>query len=563
MDKIKERRRDLIDFLPNSPRFPISMKFVNGIRPNYQDNSLLKSINSRKYLDSKTESLTQSRNELRHVLTAHRLLNQRVESLNSEYFEYFNNVCRFEQAENIMNQAAVTIQKWVKGFLARRKTDEALLSILRKHHGSNIEELVNKSSFCLLNVGKKPREAAIILQRAVRKRRFLHKIYRITTAYEAFKEDREKETTDKLKKYMRFFCCKNRLEELTWLRYKTAKLKKIRRKLAVLAIKVAVKREKINIRLMKVKIRKYRRTASLRSSPVRTKHRKAKEIFKTDGQLLATASDDSGTINEEASSTNTEAEQKEKALKLELEKKEKLSLCLISYQVKRGRYKFYRKLRKDSSNSIVASSNDSINLKNNQSKTPIPTSIQKNPEKASISLRTKSTAAKKISEEYRKGNYLRDTICSEFNKSKPVAENEPKEISPNYKYLSRGKVLLPTLSSKVKLKSKHSFTINPKWNIKMTYTPSINNPDFYPERQHYSNTPSPLILLQNDSVLVPPKPSKNCLRVSQSISLSEAYPNLPVLIPYSPNPFRSNLKLNTYKVQGYARSKISTHSELT
>ena len=566
MHKIEERRKKIMELLPNSPRFPVSMKFVKETRPNYQDNSLLKSINSRKYLNSKTKLLTQSRNELNHVLTAHRLLSQRVESLNSEYFEYFGNLYKFEQAETIMNQAAIKIQKWVKGFFARRKTDEVLVGILRNLHRNNMEELKNNSNYCLLNIGKKPREAAIVLQRAVRRRTFLQKISRIATVYEAFRAEKVKKASEKLRKYMGLFGCKARLENLSWLRYKTAKLKKIRRKLAILVIKEVIKREKINVRLMRLKVRKYRRNSLIRGSPVKIKDKKSRHSLKVDNLLPFNASEDSVTVNEEAVSTNTEKEHKEKTLRLEQEKKEKLSLCLISYKVNRGRYKFYRKLRNNSSNSIVVSSNDSSNIKINQSKTPIPTIIQEKPKRTSISLRTKARLSNKTPENYRKDNFLKHTICSEFNRTKPIVEEEPIEISPGFKYHSRGKILLPTLSSKVKLKNKYNFSSNPKWNInpyvKLTYTPSINNPDFYPERLKFSKTPSPAILSQNESNLVPPKRSKARLAVSESIALSEARPNLPLFIPNKPKPFRSTLKLNIYKVRGYARPRGSRDADV-
>ena len=127
---------------------------------------------------------------------------------------------------------------------------------------------------------------------------------------------------------------------------------------------------------MRLKIRKYRRNSLIRGSPVKIKDKKSRHSLKVDNLLPFNASEDSVTVNEEAVSTNTEKEHKEKTLRLEQEKKEKLSLCLISYKVNRGRYKFYRKLRNNSSNSIVVSSNDSSNIKINQSKTPIPTIIQ-------------------------------------------------------------------------------------------------------------------------------------------------------------------------------------------
>ena len=64
--------------------------------------------------------------------------------------------------------------------------------------------------FVCVKVGETERQTD---KRRNRKGRKRAKVGHCETGFKSVrKEDREKETTDKLKKYMRFFCCKNRCE---------------------------------------------------------------------------------------------------------------------------------------------------------------------------------------------------------------------------------------------------------------------------------------------------------------------------------------------------------------
>lgn len=402
-----------------------------------------------------------------------------------------------EIAQKTMEFAAIRIQRFFRNYLASKKNDEKIVENLKKLCQDNAKDLEKISRFCLLVVGKKAKESAVVLQRAVRRRKFLKKVMRLLTVSEAFKTEKERKIVEKLKTFLAFFGSKEKVKELKWSRNVKARLKKIRRKLAVLAIKNIVRREKINLRIMKNKIRKYRRFNSIKSVSTKQKE-KHKRGSITEVLNLANATEESSLLNEENSSTNTEKLEKERAFQLEQEKKEKISLGLISYKVRKDRYKYYRKIKKNSTAIIVNSSNDSLHLKNSPIKTPIPMIIEEKIKPLNLALKVHSKT-KSVSNRNRR-NYLRPTVCSEYNKYVfRLEEEEKKEVLLNFKYVSKGKVLLPTLSSKVKLKSKQVFTPEPTWNInpymKMSYTPSINNYSFVSTRSKSSITPCPRIFL--------------------------------------------------------------------
>ena len=123
MDYLLYKQNIKLEKSSKAPRYPITMKFTKDNWPNYQDNSLTKHNNSKKSFKSKEQLLSQSKKELKTVITRHKHLNERVESYTSEFFDYLHDLHNFELAESLMQQAAIKIQKCVKGFLIRRKFD--------------------------------------------------------------------------------------------------------------------------------------------------------------------------------------------------------------------------------------------------------------------------------------------------------------------------------------------------------------------------------------------------------------------------------------------------------
>lgn len=464
--------------LPPDPIFNKSYKFYKETLPNYQSNSLAKSKRSKETLLSKESLLTQSRQQLNTILSKHRLLKDRVESFSSEFFDYLKKKHDIEEAHAIMNMAAIKLQRFFRKYMIRISLDIDMIQKRRQILDKHLNDLEDFSNYCYMLVGKVAKINAMLIQRAYKRRVFLKKIQRISQVYYTFKAIREEKTEKKIKIYLKSFVCTEKINWLKYLEYRERKLGKIRRKLSLIKIKQIIRREKINIRLIKFKIRKLKRSTTLIIPKHRERIRKYSSMSPT--KVLATEGssyvenaiheDDLEKDLEDEQHTNaTEKEEKERekerALLAQMERKDKISLGFISYNIKRARYRFYRKVKKESFDEFLKSSHGSRDIKNKllfdkpENKILPLNEVKIIPEKK----RTKSYKIK-----YKPDNYLRDTESFELHRFKPEASLRLKKIPSNLKFNFRGRILLPTISYRSKKREKAQtpeIFLLPRWNI--------------------------------------------------------------------------------------------------
>ena len=428
--------------LPTGPRFPISLKFSNQSRPNYKDNSLQKSQKSKDFLKHRKKFLSLSKEELSSIKSKHQLLHQKVKSFADQYFEYKNSLKAFETTEIIQELAATKIQKHIRGYLIRKRLESLFISSHKNSYNKNIKDLVQSSEYCLFFVGKKIKQSVILIQRAIRRKFFLKKIERIAQVYYWLKKAKKDAKSLKLRFLLKNLAANTKILHLKWLNYRTITLEKIRRKLAVLTIKTIIKREKVNLRLMKLKIRKYRRnnTNSLKrkQSKIRKSIRK-KTISIENSPLFRPSSQEDETVEETVPNLE-ELEEKENELIKQEERREKISLGLISYNIRKNRYRFYRKIRNNSLDDHTLNiQRKSIKLPLIQNKIPeVPAKIVKN---------------KKYRSKSNEKHYLNPTVSSVHNQFVPTIEPQEKLVK-NFKFKEKASVLLPTVSFLKKKTSK-------------------------------------------------------------------------------------------------------------
>lgn len=178
---------------------------------------------------------------------------------------------------NLQYESAVKIQAAVRGWIVRRKFEKEFLCIERKRMNNKLGSLQQTEVYCLLNIGAILKAAAVRLQRFIRRCFFLRKIQTIKLGYEAYLESLKEPLYIFIKHGIRLYLARCKRAEIIFEKHKTMKLEKIKRNLAVIKIKTILNKKKIKIKLLKHKIRRYKKLAkysnrlSLINSPIENK----------------------------------------------------------------------------------------------------------------------------------------------------------------------------------------------------------------------------------------------------------------------------------------------------
>lgn len=479
MESSFTKKRFRIKYLPSDPYFYRSEKFSKSIKPAYNDNSLLKYTNSKKSVETLEKNLQANKKTLECSLSKHRLLNEKVKSFTSEYFDYLRILDNHEEEFKLKNESAVKIQKCFRRFELKKFFEDRTVGKLRPDMNRNIKDLDQQAEYCFWNIGKNACLCAIKIQRWIRRQFFYTKIKRITQAYCIFKEIKEFQSVCTIKLTISHFKCKEIVNIKKRKYFIMSKLKIIKRNLAILKIKQIVKREKINLRLMKLKIRKYRRISYMKGFDKRQRKYSS----------LTEASDNSKkkvkempAIEEDSLSNRSDFDQKFKIFQENEIKKEIISMGYLAHCIPRNKYKIFRTFR-------------TKELPRANNSDPIKPIILKIPAK-SVSPVRKSKWDKV------KPDIFKPTTSFLQYKVRESEPLEPPELPKDFRFRFRGKVLLPTISKKAKIRSKSEINeemLKPKWKgsgqIKYELVESLYNSEKNPVScQFKARTPSPDIL---------------------------------------------------------------------
>ena len=198
-----------------------------------------------------------------------------------------------QQAEiERMNQSAIKIQAFVKGFLVRKMYEEQIIRMSRNLFYQKLFSLKNTEKYCFLNIGLIVKNAAMKLQKFARRAIFRMKIKRLKDAYDAYLENLRVPLYNYISRALICFYSKNILKLQKFELFRREKLKKIKENLAIYKIKYILKKKKINIKLIKTKIRRYKRlkkyshqTSLLHATSIKVDYEEKKQLI--DPQLIS------------------------------------------------------------------------------------------------------------------------------------------------------------------------------------------------------------------------------------------------------------------------------------
>ena len=236
-------------------RFTFTSKQVS----HYTNNSLNKTQYISRLQKSHLESLEKETKKISTSKQYHNDLRTRISKLKTDQSHYKQKLKEIDDNLENQNKAAVIIQKFTRGFLLRKKIDEEWYAMKKVKLVELVTEMDNSHDRFLFAVGKMPNIAAVVIQRAVRRHFFYKKIMRIKKVYLHMLELKEQETYRLIRTVIRTLYCTKLVKTLKFEKYKIKRLAAIKNKLALLTIKIVFAREKLSWKIVRIRIRKFKR----------------------------------------------------------------------------------------------------------------------------------------------------------------------------------------------------------------------------------------------------------------------------------------------------------------
>lgn len=315
-----------------------------------------------------------------------------------------------------------------------------------------MQDLEADSLYCMYNFGKNLQIATKKIQKSVRNLLFRLKLKRFEQYYEEIMFQRDKIKLEKLISLSFVLFARFHLNHARFLRDRDRKLKKIKRKLTIIKIKQVMIREKIQLKNLKLGIRKYKRRITM-------------------GLVSSTKLDSEKTNEDENKSSNTEEEEKlarmKRMIEIEEAKRKRIKLGKISYKVPKLKYfKLQSRIKRDNSRS---SSSDSASPEVNAKTEAVPRCT---PEPVVVKRFNKYKDVK--------SNYMNATESFKFALKGPSWLMPTEQEKPRLKLGKlRETIYMPTQISgqKVKQKKQYFKGEKPTWSsntmVPERYTPSI------------------------------------------------------------------------------------------
>lgn len=241
----------------------IKSKFTNTITSQFSNNSMSKVEKMNKLQENHLQNLGKASRSLRKSKLHHQELGNRIETLAQAFNDYNEQSKQNELREEVMYKAAVKIQKVVKGYLLRKSIEEEWFNMKTNRFIDLINDINSSHKKYLYLVGRLPIIAAITLQRAIRRHFFYLKIQRISKTYQVILFLKEQENYKKIRNLIPIFFAKDIIKGLKRERYVKKKLVAIRKKLCLITIKNYFAREKISWKIVRIRIRKYKRNMKM------------------------------------------------------------------------------------------------------------------------------------------------------------------------------------------------------------------------------------------------------------------------------------------------------------
>ena len=230
-------------------------------------------------------------------------------------------------------KSAILIQKHVRGFLTRLKTDVSLLEIEEKLWKNSLQSLNNQVNKIRLGLEIILTPAVLLIQNAYKRYCKRKNIHSWLKSYNYFKQIKINESEILIRKWLKTASNKSKIMTLVFENYKAAKLLQIRRNLSIIKLKKVWTKRKLSFMSFKYNIQRFKRKASmLQSKEMYKQYLEALSLNKFEKKDL-----DSGSKSSDNSRSSIDADYQEtKKLKLMIQQKiqEKILKGKISYSVK-------------------------------------------------------------------------------------------------------------------------------------------------------------------------------------------------------------------------------------
>ena len=225
----------------------------------YQDNSIQKETRLKRQSKAKASLLrrqtciaqsrtAQIQRQKAHLQTqkAHR---SHLQSLHREIHS------QRQQAD----QAATTIQRWVRGWLCRLRQEGAVIEWKRRDVQGKVGEMTGFANRFYMTTGNGPAEAAVVLQRAFRRYRKVKMIRVIERGYRLYRDYQEHQLTPILTRFLRMRLATAELKRLKFETFRTRRLEEIRLTLTRLRLERWWRRLGLSFKAVQDKVKRFRR----------------------------------------------------------------------------------------------------------------------------------------------------------------------------------------------------------------------------------------------------------------------------------------------------------------
>ena len=233
--------------------------FTGSVNSQFQDTSMKKVQHQKKVQQKHLQNLNKTQEIVIKSYKYHKDLENRIDNYHKDFTEYKKQAEVNEKLKVKMIHSAIKIQKVIRGFLCRKHIETEWVNMKKEKLMKFVQEIEDSQPIYLYEVGRIPEIAAITLQRAVRRRFFYKRIIRITKTYQILLMQKEMETYKKIRSVLPILYSKMHLRYLKREKFVQNKLKQIKFKLALLSIKSVFKREKISWKIVRLRIKKFKR----------------------------------------------------------------------------------------------------------------------------------------------------------------------------------------------------------------------------------------------------------------------------------------------------------------
>ncbi|OMJ90773.1 hypothetical protein SteCoe_6752 [Stentor coeruleus] len=233
--------------------------------------SFLKTLENRIQINSSLDKQTRiksSRGQKLEILrdkfkfAADKLKNTKI--LYNKFRDYQDNLQTYrnfiEQSQQytvLMNRSAIKIQKVFRGYLIRKLYENEILEFTRHHVNKGLHFIINNDFHLMFYVGKKPQQAAVIIQHFFRRCLFKKKIVRLKETYDKVQKIKIIKQAEKMRKYFAMISSQILRFEAMEFKIILNKLAKIKENLTIIKIKMFLRRRKLKLKTIKHRVKRY------------------------------------------------------------------------------------------------------------------------------------------------------------------------------------------------------------------------------------------------------------------------------------------------------------------